>query len=107
MKIPKAYIKDLARHCKEKIWEPFPGVIVVAWQLPNGYVISKQAACVDPDNYDREVGIRIARKALRNKLWELEGYIAKDAFSGGCCKYVGGSQDINVNVSIQSEVEVE
>lgn len=41
--------------------------------LATGY-----SACVSPENFDAEVGMKIARanaeRAARDKLWELEGY---------------------------------
>lgn len=42
------------------------------------YLATGHSACVDPANFDAEIGERIARKnaehAVEQKLWELEGY---------------------------------
>lgn len=43
------------------------------------FLASGHSACVSPENYDAEIGTRIATEnakvAVENKLWELEGYV--------------------------------
>lgn len=43
--------------------------------LPNGFVIVESASCVDPENYDHEMGKKICLERLETKVWELEGYL--------------------------------
>lgn len=42
------------------------------------FLASGHSACVSPENFDAEIGERIAKSkaesAARDKLWELEGY---------------------------------
>lgn len=42
------------------------------------FLATGHSACVSPENFDAEVGMKIARanaeRAAREKLWELEGY---------------------------------
>ena len=47
--------------------------IVVA-ALQNGFVLVESSSCVDPENYDIEIGHKICMKKIEDKLWELEGY---------------------------------
>lgn len=47
---------------------------VVAAKLPNGFVIVESSACVDPRNYDEDMGVEICMDKIINKVWELEGY---------------------------------
>lgn len=47
--------------------------IVVA-QLPNGFTVIGESACVDPENYDPNIGFELALKRIESKIWELEGY---------------------------------
>lgn len=47
---------------------------VLHCQLPNGFVITTTSACVDPENYDPEIGEDICYDKLMEKIWELEGY---------------------------------
>jgi hypothetical protein len=47
---------------------------VVCLTLPNGFEIVETASCVDPANYDHNLGVTTARKRVIDKLWLLEGY---------------------------------
>ena len=42
--------------------------------LKNGFEVVGTSACVDPENFDMEVGKPYARKRAIDKVWELEGY---------------------------------
>lgn len=42
--------------------------------LRNGYTITGESACASPDNFDAEIGRRIARENAINKVWPLMGY---------------------------------
>ena len=50
--------------------------IVIA-TLPNGFQIVESSSCVDPDNYDVDIGRENAMKRIVDKVWELEGYVAQ------------------------------
>lgn len=50
--------------------------------LPNGFSVgSGKSACVDPDNFDYDLGCKYAmERAIQdatNTLWMLEGYLLK------------------------------
>ena len=47
---------------------------VVSAKLPNGFIITESSACVDPSNYDEELGKQICIKKIEDNIWELEGY---------------------------------
>lgn len=47
---------------------------VVVAKLPNGFILMESSACVDPANYDVNIGIEICKDRITNKIWELEGY---------------------------------
>lgn len=42
--------------------------------LADGFEMIESAACVDPLNYDENIGREICLERIKNKLWELEGY---------------------------------
>ena len=42
---------------------------VMITTLPNGFEITTSSSCVDPDNYDQDVGEKICIQRLRDKLW--------------------------------------
>jgi len=48
--------------------------------LKNGYkLLGVNHSSVDPKNHDLEYGKKLAYQDARNKIWELEGYLLKDA----------------------------
>lgn len=57
----------------------FPGstVIVCVLTLRNGYAVLGSSACVYPDNFDAEIGRKIARADAREKIRPLEAYLLR------------------------------
>lgn len=53
---------------------PGDTMIVCALTLVNGYTVIGEAACVSPENFDEEIGRKIARDKARDKIWPLAGY---------------------------------
>lgn len=45
--------------------------------LENGFTVTGESACASPDNFDAEIGRKIARDNAVNKVWMLEGYLLK------------------------------
>lgn len=43
--------------------------------LTNGYSVRGESACVDPRNFNIEIGKSLAYKQAFDKLWPLEGYL--------------------------------
>ncbi|MCG7945844.1 MAG: Gp49 family protein [Candidatus Thiodiazotropha taylori] len=43
--------------------------------LDNGFSVRGESACVDPRNFNMQVGREIAYRDAFNKLWQLEGYL--------------------------------
>lgn len=58
----------------------FPGttMTVCALQLRNGYIVTGESAAASPENFDKEIGRKIARENARNKIWALEGYLLRE-----------------------------
>ncbi|MCF7791199.1 MAG: hypothetical protein K9M56_04290 [Victivallales bacterium] len=56
--------------------------LVICVTLPNGFEIVENASCVDPANYDEEIGRDICEQRIKNKLWELEGYKLQFSLKG-------------------------
>ncbi len=42
--------------------------------LRNGFTIVGKSACVSPENFNAELGRKIAREDAVNQIWPLEGY---------------------------------
>ena len=59
-------------------------VTICSLVLDNGYSVRGESACVDPRNFDMEIGRQIAYRDAFNKLWPLEGYlVAERRFQAG------------------------
>ena len=46
--------------------------------LKNGFTVTGESACVSPENFDVELGCKIAKQNARNKIWQLEGYLLRE-----------------------------
>lgn len=42
--------------------------------LKNGFTVTGESACASPENFDAEVGRKIARQNAVAKVWPLMGY---------------------------------
>jgi hypothetical protein len=68
-----AMIEDLI-HSVSYYQFPETTVTVCCMTLANGYNTVGESACIDPVNFDAELGRTIARKNAFEKIWALEGY---------------------------------
>ncbi|TPE53302.1 hypothetical protein FJM51_03340 [Amaricoccus solimangrovi] len=58
----------------------FPGttLTVCALTLRNGFIVTGESAAASPENFDEEIGRKIARDNARNKIWAFEGYLLRE-----------------------------
>lgn len=47
-------------------------------QLRNGFTVTGESACASPENFNAEIGRRIARENAVNKIWPLLGFRLRD-----------------------------
>ena len=47
--------------------------------LDNGYTVSGESACVNPANYDFDIGKKVAYDNAINKLWPLFGFLLAES----------------------------
>jgi len=45
--------------------------------LKNGFTVTGESACASPENFNAELGRKIAKDNAINKIWMLEGYLLK------------------------------
>jgi len=59
----------------------FPGtsLTICALTLRNGFVVTGESASASIDNFDPEIGRRIARDNARHKIWALESYLLRES----------------------------
>lgn len=51
--------------------------------LRNGFTVTGESACASPENFDAELGRKIARANAVNKMWPLMGYALKAKLVAG------------------------
>ena len=49
--------------------------------LKNGFTVTGESACASPENFDAEIGKKIAYDNAREKIWLLECYLLKEKLS--------------------------
>ncbi len=50
--------------------------------LRNGFTVTGESACASPENFDAEIGRKIAYDNARAKVWPLLGYALRDKLAG-------------------------
>lgn len=77
----KAHFTDhIAAHGdseKQQILESLRLITICILVLKNGFTVTGESACASPENFDAEIGRKIARQNAVNKIWLLEGYLLK------------------------------
>ena len=53
--------------------------------LKNGFTVTGESACASPENFDAEIGRKIARQNAVQKIWPLMGYALKEKLSNTLC----------------------
>lgn len=51
--------------------------------LKNGFTVTGESACVSPENFNAEMGCKIARRKAVDKIWMLEGYLLTEKLFKG------------------------
>lgn len=51
--------------------------------LRNGYTVTGESACASPENFDAELGRKIARRNAVAKIWPLMGYELRSKLAEG------------------------
>ncbi len=57
--------------------------------LQNGFTVVGESACASPENFNAEIGRKIARGKARDKIWALEGYLLKQSLHTGSLAVYG------------------
>lgn len=72
-----------AAHARENDKSPLQLLTFCVLVLKNGFTVTGESACASPENFDAEIGRRIARENAVNKVWPLLGFRLRDKLSGG------------------------
>jgi hypothetical protein len=60
---------------------PDTTMTVCALKLRNGFIVIGESAAASPENFNAELGRKIARDNARNRIWALEGYALRNKIS--------------------------
>lgn len=74
IRVKSEKIENMMRNAKTTVYTAFDKCTIVAMQFDSGFVLVGSSACVDPENYDVELGVKYAKEHIKDQLWTLEGY---------------------------------
>ncbi|MBC7680755.1 MAG: hypothetical protein H7172_00340 [Ferruginibacter sp.] len=67
----------IAVNCNESYPKPLDLLTFCVLVLRNGFTVTGESACASPENFDPEIGRKIARQNAEQKIWPLLGYELK------------------------------
>ena len=50
--------------------------------LRNGFTVTGESACASPENFNAEIGRKVARENAISKVWPLLGFLLKEKLNG-------------------------
>ena len=76
------FVGAQSRTTTDDVWDVSPpqqldNLIFCVLVLKNGFTVTGESACASPENFDPDIGRRIARENAVNKMWTLLGYALK------------------------------
>tara|TARA_R110002124_G_scaffold242525_1_gene407655 strand:+ start:1166 stop:1663 length:498 start_codon:yes stop_codon:yes gene_type:complete len=74
-KVTKEDLEHLVAQSNTTFTNPAGTLTHCVITLPCGYTVTGESACVDPANYNKELGEKYALEQAVDKLWPLEGYL--------------------------------
>ena len=82
----EAHRRDLAGDALPVGWYAPPQTDLLTFcvlVLRNGFTVTGESACASPENFNAEIGRRIARENAVNKVWPLLGFRLRDRLVAG------------------------
>jgi hypothetical protein len=76
---PRITPADIEAAVAKEEYHVFGGstLTVCCLTLQNGFTVTGESACASPENFNAELGQRIARDNAKQKIWALEGYLLR------------------------------
>jgi hypothetical protein len=71
------YAEEVRAGIPQPLWQMTFCVLV----LRNGFTVTGESACASPENFDAEIGRKIARQNAVAKVWPLLGFRLRDQLS--------------------------
>lgn len=74
-RVTEAYMRSRIRDIAYVVRPQGTTLTICVLTLDNGFTATGEAACVDPANFNEEIGRKIAFDNAFNKLWPLFGFL--------------------------------
>lgn len=68
-------VDEMIKNAQIQFTTVFDKCTVAYCKLENGFIFVESSACVSADNYDFEIGKKICLNKIKDRIWELEGYV--------------------------------
>ena len=81
---PRITPEHLDRKIKRAQYYVFPEtyLTVCCLTLENGFTVTGESACASPENFNKEIGEKVAYANARDKIWAFEGYLLRERLTG-------------------------
>lgn len=73
----RAAFEEVGLPARDLKYEPLQLLTFCVLVLKNGFTVTGESACASPENFDAELGRKIARQNAVQKIWPLMGYELK------------------------------
>ena len=89
---------QLVRHNENEAEGPMGRLTFCVLILDNGFTVTGESACASPENFDAEIGRRIARENAVQKIWPLMGYELRSKLAANTAEpdFLAGSKACDV-----------
>lgn len=80
---PRIRPADIDAEVLAEQYHIFPGTTttICLLTLRNGFSVTGESVAASPENFDREIGRKVARDNARNKIWPLLYFRLRDALT--------------------------
>lgn len=77
---PRITPADIEAAIVHEAYHVWPGTTLTSCVLTlrNGFLVTGESACASPENFDEELGRKIAWRNAAAKIWVLEGYLLRE-----------------------------
>ena len=81
---PRCTMDSITNTIEGEDYHVFNGVLTVCClTLRNGFTVTGESGCASPENYNKELGEKIAYDKARGKIFQLEGYLLRQRIFDG------------------------
>lgn len=79
-KINEHNVNDFIVKYETRKWGDKTTIVVAT--LANGFVVCESSSCIDPANYNEDIGYNICKEKIQNKVWEMLGFLLQCGVNG-------------------------